>query len=127
MADSELGDEQAGEDPTVTRLCERVARLLGQESAILLPSGTMCNLVALLVHGRPGDEVIAADTAHVITSESAGAAALARLQIRGLACDRGILGIEQVVGALRPAKRNAPRSSIVVIEQTANRGGGAIW
>ncbi|MGV6873479.1 threonine aldolase family protein [Pseudochelatococcus sp. B33] len=127
IARAELGDEQSGEDPTVNALCARVARLLGKEDALLLPSGTMCNHIALLVHGRPGDEIIAAASSHIVTSESGGAAALAGLQIHGIACERGIFGAEDVAGALRPTKRNAPRSSIVVVEQTTNLGGGAIW
>jgi len=127
IAEAELGDEQVGEDPSVNALCRRMAELLGKEDALLLPSGTMCNHVALLVHGRPGDEVIAADSSHIITSESGGGAALAGLQIRGIPCEKGIFTAEQVIESLRPAKRNAPRSSLIVVEQTSNRGGGAVW
>ena len=59
MAEAPVGDEQRGEDPTVNRLCIMVAELLGKEAAIFLPSGTMCNQIALAVHCRPGDEIIA--------------------------------------------------------------------
>ncbi|MEC5292803.1 beta-eliminating lyase-related protein [Aurantimonas sp. C2-4-R8] len=74
MAEATVGDEQRGEDPSVNELNARVAELLGQEAAIFLPSGTMCNQIALAVHCRPGDEVIATENSHIIASEGAGAA-----------------------------------------------------
>ena len=103
------------------------ADLLGKEAALFLPSGTMCNQIAILVHCRPGDEIITSDCSHIITSEAAGAAALAGVQIRPIAAERGIFSAEQVVQALRPRKRNGPLSRLVEIEQTMNRGGGAVW
>jgi threonine aldolase len=127
MAAAEVGDEQADEDPSVNLLCERVAELLGKEAALFLPSGTMCNQVAILVHCRPGDEIIAAEASHIISSESAGAAALAGAQIRPLAADRGIFTAEQVANAIRLGKQNEPVSRLVHVEQTVNRGGGAVW
>src|SRR5262245_22221220 len=72
MAMAEVGDEQKSEDPTTNALQERVAALLAKEAAVFLPSGTMCNQIALLVHCRPGDEVIGADMAHIFTSEAGG-------------------------------------------------------
>src|SRR2546423_4669205 len=72
MAEAEVGDEQKGEDPSTNALQARIAALLGKEAAGFLPSGTMCNQIALLVHCRPGDEVIGADVAHIFTSEAAG-------------------------------------------------------
>ena len=77
MAEAEVGDEQRGEDPSVNRLCERSAALMGQEAALFLPSGTMCNQIAILVHCRPGDEIIADKTSHIIHSEAGGPAAAA--------------------------------------------------
>jgi threonine aldolase len=127
IASAELGDEQVGEDPSVNALCARVARLLGKEDALFLPSGTMCNQIAFLVHCRPGDEAIAAESAHVISNEAGGPAALAGVRIHPVACARGIFDGSQVLGAVRPAKRNVPRASLVVVEQTTNRGGGAVW
>jgi threonine aldolase len=123
MAAAEVGDEQADEDPSVNLLCERVAELLGKEAALFLPSGTMCNQVAILVHCRPGDEIVAAEASHIISSESAGAAALAGAQIRPLAADRGIFPAEQLAIAIRSRKQNAPVSRLVHVEQTVNRGG----
>src|SRR5579863_9110183 len=72
MCDAEVGDEQKGEDPTVNRLQAMVANLLGKEAALYLPSGTMCNEIAVKVHTRPGDEVLIDRTAHVLTSEGGG-------------------------------------------------------
>ena len=72
MMRAEVGDEQAGNDPTVHALCDRVAALLGKETAVFLPSGTMCNVVAILTHCRAGEEVIAHETSHILTSEGGG-------------------------------------------------------
>ncbi|OYV59184.1 MAG: low specificity L-threonine aldolase, partial [Acidiphilium sp. 21-62-4] len=69
MAAAEVGDEQLGLDPTVNALCARVAGLLGKEAAIFLPSGAMCNSVAILTHCRPGDEIIAHESSHIIDAE----------------------------------------------------------
>ncbi len=127
MAEAEVGDEQRGSDPSTNRLCEMVAELLGKETAVLLPSGTMCNQVAILVHCQAGEEIIADATAHIITSEGAGAAALAGAWVRPLTGRNGIFAAEQVRASIRPRNRNAPRTRLVVIEQTSNRGGGTVW
>ncbi len=127
MMAAELGDEQAGLDPTVTALCERMARLLGKEAAVFLPSGTMCNQIAVLTHCRPGDEILAHDSAHLLTSEGGGASALAGAQITGLHGARGMFDIAALDGALRPKSRHAPPQVLVEVEQTANFGGGAVW
>ncbi len=127
MAQAPVGDEQRGEDPSVNRLCERVADLLGKEAALFLPSGTMCNHVAVAVHCRPGDELIAADASHIISSEGAGAAVLAGTLTRAIACERGIFTGDDVAAAVRPRRPKSPRSRLVVVEQTHNRGGGSIW
>jgi threonine aldolase len=127
MAAAEVGDEQGGEDPSVNRLCARVAELLGKEAAVFLPSGTMCNAVAIAVHCRSGDEIIAADVSHLYNTEGAGPAALAGAQVRPLAGNRGRFGADQVAAAIRTPNRHAPRSRLVAVEQTVNRGGGAVW
>src|SRR6478752_6093408 len=128
MAEAEVGDEQKSEDPTTNVLQERVAALLGKEAAVFLPSGTMCNQIALLVHCRPGDEIIAADMAHIFTSEAGGGSALAGAQTWPLATKRGLFGGAQSEAALSdPGGRHTPRSSLVCIEQTVNRGGGTVW
>lgn len=127
MARAEVGDEQRGADPTTNRLCEIVAELLGKEAAVFLPSGTMCNQIAILVHCRAGDEIIADETSHIITSESAGAAALAGAWVRPLKGRYGIYTPELVRAAIRPHNRHAPRTRLVEVEQTSNRGGGSVW
>lgn len=127
MASAEVGDEQRGEDPSVNALCRRVAQLLGKEEALFLPSGTMCNQIAVLVHCRPGDEVIAAEASHVITSEGAGAAALAGAFVRPVPAERGVFSGADLRAAVRRRVPKAPRSRLVAVEQTHNQGGGKVW
>lgn len=127
MAAAEVGDEQRGEDPTVNALTQKVAGMLGQEEAIFLPSGTMCNQIALAVHCLPGDEIIAAGNSHIVASEGAGAAVLARSVIRGIGPPSGIFSAEELAAAIRQPNLKAPRSKLVCIEQTNNRGGGSVW
>jgi threonine aldolase len=127
MLRAEVGDEQAGTDPTVTALCERMAALLGKEASLFLPSGTMCNVVAILTHCRPGEEVIAHQTAHILTSEGGAHAAFSGVQIQPLPGPRGMFTAEQVRAAIRPRTRYAPPQRLLEVEQTANIGGGTIW
>jgi threonine aldolase len=127
MAAAEVGDEQGGEDPSVNRLCARVAELLGKEAALFLPSGTMCNAIAVAVHCRAGDEIIAADVSHLYNTEGAGPAALTGAQVRPVAGDRGRFSAAEVEEAIRTPNRHAPRSRLIAVEQTVNRGGGAVW
>jgi threonine aldolase len=128
IAEAEVGDEQAMLDPTVNRLCGRVAELLGKEAAVYLPSGTMCNQIAARVHCRQGDEIILAATAHPIHAESGGPAALAGVMMRGLVGERGMFTPEQVRAAIHsPDWRHAPRSRLLEVENTTNLGGGAVW
>src|SRR6478672_4115018 len=84
IARAEVGDEQIGDDPSVNALCERVAELLGKEAAVFMPSGTMCNVASTLVHCRPGDEILAHETAHIIAREGGAHAALGGFQIMPL-------------------------------------------
>ncbi len=84
MARAEVGDEQIGDDPSVNLLCERVADLLGKEAAVFMPSGTMCNVAATLVHCRPGDEILAHESAHIIAREGGAHAALGGFQVTAL-------------------------------------------
>ena len=127
MMRAEVGDEQLGDDPTVNALCERMAALLGKEAALFLPSGTMCNQIAILSHCRPGDEVLAHERSHIITSEAGGAAALAGVMVTSLRGERGQFDVETLRAAIRPHTRNAPWPTLVAVEQTANAGGGAVW
>ena len=127
MARAEVGDEQIGDDPTVNALCERVADLLGKEAAVFMPSGTMCNIAATLVHCRPGDEILAHETAHIIAREGGAHAALGGFQIMPLPGADGQFAPETFRGALHPRSRYQPPQAVVSVEQTANIGGGTIW
>ena len=127
MMAADCGDEQLGADPVVNQLCERVAALLGKERAVFLPSGTMCNQIALLTHCRPGDEVLAHGTAHILTAEGGAASALAGAQITGVPGERGQFTAGALRTAIRPVSRNSPPQTLVSAEQTANLGGGTVW
>ena len=127
MAEAPVGDEQRNEDPSVNRLCAVVCELLGKEAAVYLPSGTMCNEIAILVHCRPGDEILADHTAHIIIAEGGGPAALAGALVRPLDGRRGVFTAEQVDDGVREASRYAPRTGLISVEQTSNRGGGTVW
>lgn len=127
MADAEVGDEQLHEDPTVNRLQGRVAELLGKEAALFLPSGTMANQIAIRVHSRPGDEMIAHRTAHPINFEAGGIAALAGVQVRAVDGPRGQYDAATAEAAIRPDWREMPRTRLLWVEQTSNLGGGSIW
>src|SRR2546428_14137291 len=126
MCEAEVGDEQKFEDPTVNQLCEMVAELLGKEAAVFLPSGTMCNEIALRVHTRPGEEVIAHHTAHPINFEAGGPGALAGVNMRTIDGPRGQFDAAAVEAAVRPSSRYAPRTRLVWVEQTSNLRGGAV-
>src|SRR2546428_11181186 len=127
MSEAEVGDEQKLEDPTVNLLCEMVAELLGKEAAVFLPSGTMCNEIALRVHARPGEEVIAHATAHPIHFETGGPGALAGVNMRSIDGPRGQFDAAAVEAAVRPPHRHFPRSRLLWVEQTSNLGGGSVW
>jgi threonine aldolase len=127
MARAEVGDEQIGDDPTVNLLCERVADLLGKEAAVFMPSGTMCNVAATLSYCRPGDEILAHVSAHIIAREGGAHAALGGFQITPLPGDDGQFSPETFRAALHPRSRYQPPQTVVSVEQTANIGGGTIW
>ena len=127
MMAAEVGDEQAGTDPTINKLCEQMAAFLGKEAAMFLPSGTMCNQIAIITQCRPGDEILAHETAHILTSEGSGAAALAGAQITGLRGPRGQFSLDALKGAIRSKSRHSPPQRMVEVEQTANSGGGTVW
>ncbi len=129
MAAAEVGDEQRGLDPTTLALEDRVAELLGFPAGLFLPSGTMCNQIALRLHARPGgDELLLDRTAHPITSEAGGPAQVSGLMVHALDGDGGVFSAAQLEAAIRPlGNRYAPRSRVVSVEQTSNRGGGRVW
>ena len=118
MASAEVGDEQHRLDPSVNKLCHEVTELLGKEDALFLPSGTMCNQISLAVHCGAGDEIIADQSAHIINYEAGGPAVLSRSLVRTLDGDSGVFNAEDVQKAIRPSSYHAPRSRLVVVEQT---------
>ena len=129
IAAAEVGDEQKKADPTTIELQERVAELLGHEAGLFLPSGSMCNLIGLRLHIRPGgDEVILAANSHVAGFEAGAPATVNGAMLRMLEAPTGIFEPTDVAGVLRaPGDRYAPRSRVVSVEQTTNMGGGRVW
>ena len=129
IAEAEVGDEQRFADPTTARLQERVAELLGHEAALFLPSGTMCNQIAIRLHIRPGgDELIAAANSHPLNYEAGGPALFGSAMVRTIDAPTGVFEPDQLAAAIRPAgDRYAPRSRLVSVEQTTNLGGGRVW
>nr|WP_294529516.1 threonine aldolase family protein [uncultured Rhodopila sp.] len=127
MLAAEVGDEQGGSDPTVWELCDRAAALLGKEAAMFMPSGTMCNQVAVATHCRPGDEILAHEDAHIQGSEGGAPGAISGVMIRGLPGPRGMFSAQTVREAIRPVSRYSPPQRLLEVEQTTNKGGGACW
>jgi threonine aldolase len=127
MVRAEVGDEQHGDDPTVNELCDRMAALLGKQAAVFLPSGTMCNQIAVRTHCRAGDEVLAHETAHIIENEGGGVGSLTGALILGLKGERGQFDAAAVRRSLREQRRNIPTQRLLAVEQTANTGGGTVW
>src|SRR2546425_1061330 len=127
MAQAEVGDDVFGEDPTVNRLQEVAARLLGKEAALFVPSGTMGNQLCVRLHTRPGDEIIVEAGAHVVRYESGAAAGLSGVQTHWLPGTRGILEADQIEAAIRPPDYHNPPTTLICLENTHNRGGGTIY
>jgi threonine aldolase len=127
MADAEVGDDAYGEDPTVRRLEERCAELLGLPAGVFVTSGTQANQIAIGLHCRPGDEVLAEASSHCIQYEGGGMSGLWGAQPCPIASERGILSPEAVRGALRPRNEHYPKSALLCLENTHNRGGGSVW
>jgi threonine aldolase len=128
IAEAAVGDEQKREDPTTVELERRVAELLGQEAAVFLPTATMANQIALKLHGRPGDVLLAEESSHVLVYEYGGAAAHAGLMTRGLPGIAGRITSEQVRAESAPSMKGADqRVAAVSLEDTHNNAGGRVW
>ena len=128
MTTAPLGDDVFGDDPTVNRLEEVAAARLGKEASVFLPSGTMGNLIAVAVHARSGEELIADADSHVFLYEAAGAAAIAGVQIRPVATHAGIMVPEQIEAAVRPRDdSHVPLTAALFLENTHNVHGGVVW
>jgi threonine aldolase len=127
MFKAEVGDDVYGEDPTVNKLEAIAAEMFGMEAAIFCPSGTMTNQIAIKCHTLPGDEVICDHVSHVYIYEGGGIALNAASSVRPVCGDSGRLTAEQVADAINPDDIHKPRTSLVSLENTANRGGGSCY
>jgi threonine aldolase len=127
MSEAEVGDDVFGEDPTVNALQEKVANLLGKETALFVPSGTMANQLSIKSHTQPGDEVIIETSSHPYNFEGGAGAALSGIQFQCLKGVRGILDASQIEEAIRPADHHFPVTKLICLENTHNRGGGSIY
>jgi threonine aldolase len=124
MASAEVGDDVWDEDPTIHRLQERAADMVGKEASLFVPSGTMGNLCAVLSHTERGEEIILELDSHIFHSEAAGAAVVGGLQLRSLETPDGRLQPEQVRSAIRETDLHEPRTGLLCLENTHNRKGG---
>src|ERR1700736_2039081 len=127
MAEAPVGDDQYGEDPTVNRLQQRVASLLGKEAAIFVPSGTMANQIGLKLLTRPGDDVVVGDEAHIVWHESGAAAANSGVQFTVVG-QGGLFTAADLRAAYKPPGHIVfPPTTVVAVENTHNRGGGVVF
>jgi len=128
MMEAEVGDEQKGEDPTTLRLEEQVADLVGTSAALFFPSATMANEVAIRLHCRPGDDVIAAEHSHVFFAEAGGPAVHAGVMAKPIITSSGVFDGEMIQHQYRSMKGpHYPVSRLVIVENTTNMGGGEAW
>ena len=127
MAKAEVGDDVYGEDPTVNRLEQMAAELLGKDAGLFVPSGVMGNQLCLRLHTRPGDEVIVESTSHLIRYEGGSASSLSGVQLTCVPGVRGILDQELVRAAIRSRDVHNPSTTLLCLEQTHNSGGGAVY
>jgi len=127
MFSAPVGDDVFGEDPTINALEQKVAALFGVEAAIYCASGTMANQIAIKVHTRPGDEVICANTAHIYYYEGGGIAFNSGASVCLLEGNRGRISAAQVLANVNPDDVHRPVTSLVCLENTMNKGGGAVY
>lgn len=127
MAAAEVGDDVFGDDPTVNRLQERLAALLGKEAALFVPSGTMSNQICVKAHTQPGDELLCEVGCHIYNNEAGGPAVLSGVTCRTFVGDHGILDVGQLDGKVRPNDDHQVRTRLVCLENTHNRGGGRVY
>lgn len=127
MMKAPVGDDVFGEDPTVNQLEAFAANMFGMEAAVFCPSGTMTNQIAIKCHTQPGDEVICDKMSHVYVYEGGGIAFNSGAQVKPLEGERGRLSADQVAEAINPDDVHKARTSLVSLENTANRGGGSCY
>jgi len=127
MNSAPLGDDVFNEDPSIIALEEKVAKLFGKEAALFCPSGTMTNQIAIRMHTQPGDEVICDQLSHIYLYEGGGIAHNSGASVRLLNGDRGRLSLDQVKSAVNPDDPHFPKSRLLSLENTCNKGGGSIY
>ena len=127
MARAEVGDDVYGEDPTVNRLQEMGAALVGKAVALFVPSGTMANQLALRAQAPPGQEVIVESRCHMVRYEQGAGSALAGVQFHWIVGQRGIMAPEQVEAAIRPKDLHTIQTALICVENTHNSGGGTVY
>src|SRR5437899_2849272 len=115
MAAAEVGDDVFGEDPTVIRLQERVAELLGKEAALFVPSGTMSNQICVKAHTQPGDEILCDVNCHIYNYEAGGPAVLASVMCRTIDGEYGILDVDQLRDKIRPINEHLVVTRLVCL------------
>ncbi|HKS92133.1 MAG TPA: GntG family PLP-dependent aldolase, partial [Tepidiformaceae bacterium] len=126
IADAEVGDDVFGDDPTINRLEAMAAERVAKEAAVFVPSGTMANLIAVMTNTRPGDEILLGDQSHIFNYEVAGSARIANVQAHALInAPDGSLDPVAVAANIRPPNIHAPHTSLLCLENTHNRCGGA--
>ncbi len=126
MAEAEVNDDVIDVDPTVKRLQEKIASMLGKEAAMFMPSGTMTNQVAVRLHCGPGDEFICEEGCHIYNYEQGAYASLSGVAVRPVTGTKSVMTVEQLEHLIRPDDEHAPRTKLVCLENTHNRGGGKI-
>lgn len=127
MASAQVGDDTFGEDPSVNALQDKAAEMFGVEAALFCASGTMTNQAAIMVHCRPGDEVICHRLAHIYSSEGGGIMTNSGASVKLLGDDSGLLDPADVAGAIGPENLHRPRTRMIAIENTSNMGGGTCY
>lgn len=127
MFDAKVGDDVFGEDPTVNALQQKAAEMFGMEAGLFCSSGTQTNQIAISVHTRPGDEVICSELAHVYLYEGGGIAQNSGASVRLLKGDRGRINADDILKNINADDAHYPKTTLVCVENTMNKGGGAIY
>ena len=127
MAEAEVGDDVFGEDPTVNRLEERAAEIMGKQASLFVPSGTMGNQIAVKVHTSPGHEMICDERSHVVLYEMGGPAKLSGCVTRTVATEDGFLHWDEIRGRVRPASGHHLGTGLIAVENSHNVAGGRVY